>query len=148
MKNLLLKIPFLLLILCSCIVRSPKYTTLEKVMCIELGMSKATVEDTLGIQPYDLKTRNDTGTVFIYVYRLTDRRTFAFTTKAVNGKKVIGDYVKVAIAYSLEDKVISIESCGQCSDNLESTKKIDFGKLLVFVTVTLPVLLIYFGLKQ
>ncbi|WP_317898070.1 hypothetical protein [Aurantibacillus circumpalustris] len=148
MKNQLLKIPFILLLLSSCIVRSPKYTTLEKVLAIELGMSKTAVDNILGIQPYDLKTRNDTCTTFLYVYRLTDRRTFAFNTKPVNGKKVIGDYVKVAIAYSLEDKVISIESCSQCSDNLERTKKIDFGKVLVFVTVTLPVLLIYFGLKQ
>jgi hypothetical protein len=144
----LLKIPLILFFLASCIVRSPKYTTLEKVMCLELGMTRAQVESTLGLEPYDLKAHSDTGTVLIYVYRLTDRRTLAFNTKPLNGKKVTGQYVKLAVTYSPQGKVTSIVSCSQCSDNLETTKKIDLEKVLIFITVTLPVLLIYFGLKQ
>jgi outer membrane protein assembly factor BamE (lipoprotein component of BamABCDE complex) len=148
MKKLVSIAALILLSLPSCIVKSPKYTTLEKVISLQLGMSKAEVEEILGVQPYDLKVHNDTSTVFIYVYRVNDRRTFSFNTKPVNGKKTIGKYVQLAVAYSNKEKVISIESCNQCSDNLESTSKIDFQKILIFVTITLPVLLIYFGLKK
>ena len=136
-----------MLVLTSCIVQSPKYTTLGKVLTLELGMSKAQVEEKLGIQPYDLKAFTDTSNEFIYVYRVTDRKTLSFNTKPVNGKRVIGKYLKLMVAYSKEDKVINIESCNLCPDNLVTTKKLDFEKLILFATVTLPVILLYFGLK-
>lgn len=148
MKIRALKIIFIILCFTSCIVKSPKYTTLDKVVSLKLGMSKADVEEKLGVKPYDLKAYTDTSNVFIYVYRVTDRRTISFNTKPVNGKDAIGKYVQLAITYSnKEDKVIGIESCNLCPDNLTSTSKIDFEKIILFVTVTLPVLLIFVGLK-
>jgi len=45
----------------------------------------------------------DTSIVFIYVYRVTDRKTISFNTKPVNGKETIGKYVQLAVAYSKED---------------------------------------------
>ena len=148
MKKQKLKVVFILLFLTSCIIQSPKYTTLDKVMSLKLGMSRTAVEETLGIKPYDIKSYNDTSNVFIYVYRVTDRKTLSFNTKAVNGKEAIGKYVQLAIAYSKDNKVINIESCRLCPDNLVTTRKIDFGKIILFVTVTLPVLLLYFGLQK
>ena len=136
------------LFLTSCFVRSPKYSTFSQVISLEPGMTKIQVEEILGIQPYDLKLRTDTSIVFIYVYRVTERRTFSFHTTPLNGKEVTGKYVQLAVAYSNAGKVVSIESCSLCPDNLVTTSKIDFGEVLVFVTVTLPILLIYFGLKQ
>jgi len=147
MNNYLIKPAFFMLVLTSCIVQSPKYTTLGKVLTLELGMSKAQVEEKLGVQPYDLKAFTDTSSEFIYVYRVTDRKTLSFNTKPVNGKRVIGKYLKLMVAYSKSDKVINIESCNLCPDNLVTTKKIDFEKLILFTTVTLPVILLYFGLK-
>ena len=143
MKKQILKVVFILLFLTSCIIQSPKYTTLDKVMSLKLGMSRTAVEETLGIKPYDIKSYNDTSNVFIYVYRVTDRKTLSFNTKMVNGKEAIGKYVQLAIAYSKDNKVINIESCSLCPDNLVTTQKIDFGKIILFVTVTLPVLLLY-----
>ncbi len=148
MKTKVLKIAFAFLFLTSCIVQSPKYTKLEQVMSLEVGMSKAQVEQALGIQPYNLKTFNDTSNVFIYVYRVIDRKTLSFNTKATNGKETLGRYTQLAVTYSKDNKVTSIESCNLCKDNLENTRKIDFGKIILFVTVTLPVLLIYFGLQK
>lgn len=132
----------------SCIVQSPKYTSFEQVMSLKLGMSKAQVEDSLGVQPYNLKSHNDTSSVFIYVYRLIDRRTIYFNTKAVNGKKATGKYTQLEVTYSMDDKVTNIESCTLCPDNLVSTSKVDFGKVIVFITVTLPLLLIYLGVQR
>jgi outer membrane protein assembly factor BamE (lipoprotein component of BamABCDE complex) len=148
MKNQVLVIAFILLFLSSCIVQSPKYSTLDKVISLQLGMSKVQVEEILGVQPYNLKAYTDTSNVFIYVYRLTDRRTLSVDTKPVNGKKALGKYVQLAVTYSMDGKVISMESCILCPDNLVTTSKIDFEKVMVFVTVTLPVLLVYFGLKK
>ena len=132
----------------SCIVQSPKYSTIEKVMTLQLGMTKAQVEETLGVQPYDLKAYTDTSNVFIYIYRITDRRTLSFDTKPSNGMKTIGKYVQLDVAYSKDGKVINIESCSLCPDNLVIRKYIDFAQVLVFITVTLPVTLLYFGLSK
>lgn len=147
MKNKFIIITILYLLFTSCIVQSPKYTTLEKVMTLQLGMSKGQVEKTLGVQPYDIKAYTDTSNVFIYVYRVTDRKTVSFNTKPVNGKEAMGKYVQLDVTYSKTDSVLNIESCRLCPDNLVTTSKIDFGKVMIFITVTLPVLLIYAGLK-
>ena len=38
--------------------------------------------------------------------------------------------------------------CIECPGELVSTKKIDFGKILIFIAVTLPLILIYVGLQD
>jgi hypothetical protein len=139
---------FTFLFFTSCIVQSPKYTTFEKVMTLKLGMSKAEVEDKLGLQPYNLKSVSDTSDVFIYVYRLNDRKTLYLDTKPVNGKTTMGKYTQLAVAYSKDDKVINIESCTLCPDNLVTVNKIDVEKIILFATGTLPVILIYLGLQS
>jgi outer membrane protein assembly factor BamE (lipoprotein component of BamABCDE complex) len=138
------KVVFMLMLLSSCFVRSPKYSTLEQVMSLKLGMTKAQVEEALGVHPYDLKAYTDTSDVFIYVYRVTERRTISFRTKPENGKELLGKYVQLAVTYSKSGIVLSIESCSLCPDNLVTTSKIDFVEVLVFFTVTLPLLLLYF----
>jgi len=111
-------------------------------------MTRETVEETLGLQPYDLKAFTDSSSVFVYVYRVMDRRTLSFYTKPVNGSKKLGKYVQLFVAYSKDNKVISIETCSLCPDNLVTKSKIEFEKVFVFLTVTLPVLLIYIGLTK
>jgi hypothetical protein len=147
-KNKAFKVALALLFLTSCFVQSPKYTSLEQVMSLQLGMSKLQVEEILAVKPYDLKAKTDSSIVFIYVYRVADRRTLSINTKPANGKESLGKYVQLEIAYSKDEKVISIESCNLCPDNLVNTSKIDFEKVFVFITITLPVLLVYFGLKN
>jgi hypothetical protein len=146
MKNTL-KTLLILVFFTSCIIQSPKYTSLDQVMTLQLGMSRAQVEEVLGLQPYDLKAITDTSHVFIYVYRVTERKTLSFNTAPLNGKKMRGKYVQLDVGYSMDDKVISIESCSMCPDNLVTRSKIDFEKVFVFLTVTLPILLIYVGVK-
>ncbi len=145
------KIQLLLLFACtlvsSCVVQSPKYTSIEQVMSLKVGMSKVQVEEILGIKPYDVKIYSDTSNVLIYVYRVADRKTLSFNTGPVNGKETIGKYVQLDVTYSMKDKVLSIESCRMCADNLVNTSKINFEKVILFATVTLPVILLYFGLK-
>jgi outer membrane protein assembly factor BamE (lipoprotein component of BamABCDE complex) len=147
MKNILFALA--LLLLTSCIVQSPKYSTLEKVISLEIGMTKLQVEEALGVKPYDLKAYTDTSQVFIYVYRVNDRKTLSFYTKPVNGRRSIGKYVQLEVTYSLKDcKVSKIESCNTCPDNLVATSKVDFDKIFAFITISLPAILIYIGLKK
>ena len=133
--------------LTSCIVQSPKYTTLDRVICLELGMTKDQVEQELGIKPYNLKAYTDTSNSFIYVYRVIERKTLSFDTRMVNGRESIGKYLQLIVTYSKQEKVIKIESCNECPDNLVNTSKVDFQKITAFITVTLPVILVYIGLK-
>ncbi|MBL0048233.1 MAG: hypothetical protein IPP32_09095 [Bacteroidetes bacterium] len=147
MKNLIYCFLFSITLCSSCIVQSPKYTSLDKVMELQLGMSKDEVEKTLGLQPYDLKSVSDTATVFIYVYRVTDRKTLSIDTQPVNGRSALGKYIQLAVSYSKENKVIHVESCTLCPDNLSNTKKLDVQKLIVFLTITLPVILVFIGLN-
>ena len=137
-----------MLLLTSCIIQSPKYAKLSQVMSLQLGMTRELVEEILGVQPYDLKAFTDTTSVFIYVYRVNDRKTLSFNTKPTNGNKRLGKYVQLMIAYSKDNKAISIESCSLCPDNLVIKDKVDFEKIFVFLTVTLPVILIYIGLTK
>ena len=102
----------------------------------------------MGIQPYDLKAVTDTTTVFIYVYRVNDRKTLSIMTKPTNGYKGLGKYVQLMVSYSKENRVVSIESCSLCPDNLVVRDKIDFEKVFAFITVTLPLILIYVGLEK
>ena len=148
MKTCTLLIITLLIFLTSCIVQSPKYSTLDKVMMLKPGMTKEEVEQILNLAPYNLKETTDTSDVFIYVYRVKDRRTLYLNTRPTNGRESLGKYTQLAVAYSKNNKVISIESCTLCPDNLENVTKIDFEKVVLFMTATLPVILIYLGLQK
>jgi outer membrane protein assembly factor BamE (lipoprotein component of BamABCDE complex) len=78
---------FLYLFLTSYILQPPKDVTLDKVVSMKPGMHKSDVVEILGIPPYDPESFNYTRKVFIYVDRVTDRRSISFNTKPVTGKK-------------------------------------------------------------
>lgn len=143
---------YLLAITCifnSCIVQSPRYALLDQAMNIQLGMTKDSVEEALGLEPYNIKARTDTSDVYIYVYRVIDRRTISFNTKPTNGREAKGKYMQLAVAYSKPDeRVISVESCTNCPDDLVKVSRINIEKVIAFVTLTLPAILVYFGLQQ
>ena len=138
------KVIILLLFLTSCVVYSPKYSTFEKVMTLKLGMTRSQVEEILGVQPYNLKAYTDTSSVYIYVYRVTERKTMTFNTKPVNGKKKIGNYIQLFVTYSKDGKVKNIESCTLCPDNLEKRSNVDFEKIITFLVYGVPLLLVIF----
>jgi hypothetical protein len=141
----------ILFFLSSCIVQSPEYTTIERALSLELGMTKEQVEEWLDLTPHNLKAYTDTSNVYIYIYRTNERKTLSFYTKRKNGKKTIGKYMQLEVAYSKKDnKVIHIESCNDCPDNLTTTSKVNINieKVMTFISVTLPVILVYIGLRS
>lgn len=147
-KIKIFKIAVSFLFFSSCIVQSPKYTTFEKVTALEIGMTKERVEKVLEIEPYNIKQVTDSSCRYIYVYRVNDRRTLLGATKPLNGKRTLGKYTQLIVTYSKNDIVTGFESCTQCPDDLERTRKVDVEKVILFITVTLPILLVYFGLKN
>ncbi|MBI3234412.1 MAG: hypothetical protein HYZ42_10290 [Bacteroidetes bacterium] len=111
-------------------------------------MTKTEVKEQLGLGPYNIKSFNDTSHTFIYVYRLVDRRTVLYNTKPINGREAIGKYVQLAVTYAKNDQLLLAEFCTTCPEILVTTSKLDLGKIVVFMTVTFPVILIYLGLKE
>lgn len=139
------KLPVLMFLvtLTSCFVNSPKFTTIDQVMKLQLGMTQNQVENILQLKPYDFKANTETGNTYIYIYRVFERRTLSFNTKSNNGNEQKGKYVQLEVTYSKQDSVTKIESCNLCPDNLVTNSKIDLGAAFVFLTVTLPVILLY-----
>jgi hypothetical protein len=131
----------------SCIIRAPRFTTLDKVFNLKVGMTKEEVSQTLNSKPYNLKLLTDTESVLLYKYRVTDRATVPFLLKENNGKSVHGKYANLVVTYGKNGQSTRIESCNNCDETAIEQKKIDINKVITFLTVTLPVVLVFLGIK-
>ncbi|HLP13501.1 MAG TPA: hypothetical protein VK177_16310 [Flavobacteriales bacterium] len=136
-----------LVILNGCLVRGPRYTTVEKVMTVKPGMSLAQVNEKLTSKPYDIHTYDSLGSKsYIYKYRVADRSTVPFFLKENNGKTVRGKYMDLVAYFSVTDTLIKLES--RASDSSLEEKKIDVDKIITFFSVTVPALLVLLGLQN
>jgi hypothetical protein len=146
MKLVRLFIGILLCGFCSCIVTAPRYTTVDKVFDLKIGMTKDEVTKTLGTTPYMLKAVADSQSTYLYKYRVTDRTTVPFFMNGTNGKSVLGKYVNLLVTFNHVGLVVKLESCGSgCDETIVQTNKIDFNKIVTFITVTVPLALVFLG---
>lgn len=134
------------LLMTSCVVKAPKYTSVEKIFELKLGMSKEEISNKLNLKPYYLKLLTDTQSIYLYKYRVTDRAVLPFLLKETNGKEVKGKYINLMVTYNIYDKAIKFESCNKCDESTIEEKKFDVNKLATFLTVTLPVVLVFLGI--
>ena len=132
---------------CSCIVRAPKYTGIAEVLQLKTGMTKDEVSKTLGIPPYDIKSTTDKETIYIYKYRTADRKTFPFLMNKTNGVKAKGKWVDLFVSFDVEGKVTAITSCSDCEDTKVTEKKTDINSIIMLITISIPAVLVYIGLK-
>lgn len=131
----------------SCIVSAPKYTHVEQVMQLKTGMSMDSVNERLGITPYDMDIYDSTGyRSFIYKYRTTDRKTVPFMLKETNGKRKIGKYMDLVAYYDSTDIAYRFES--RPTDSKVDQKKFNINVLVTIVTVVVPSLLVYLGIQK
>lgn len=138
----------LLVLLCSsCFVRAPRYTTLDKVFELRLGMTKEEVSKVLNSKPYNLKLLTDSVNILLYKYRVNDRATFPFLLKENNGKQVLGNYANLLVTYNKKGLATKIENCTDCDLSTIEEKRLDINKIVTFLTVTLPVVLVFLGIK-
>lgn len=150
MRNTCFYILFLAVVaasLTSCIVQAPKYAPVENVIQLKLGMNEDQVREVLRIPPYDIKSRDSSGYVYIYKYRVTERNTIPLFMKPTNGVKARGKWVDVFITFSPEGEVMAINSCSECGETEIKERKVDINALITIITLTLPTVLVYLGLK-
>ena len=131
----------------SCIIIAPKYTTVEKVFALKLGLTQEQVSESLGIPPYNFKSKTDSETVLLYKFRVRDRATLPFFLKENNGKKILGKYVNLLVTYDKYGYSKKMESCNDCDETIIETKKLNIDKIVTLLTVTLPVILVFLGIK-
>jgi hypothetical protein len=131
----------------ACIVSAPKYTHVEQVMQLKTGMSLDTVNQRLGIKPYDIDIYDSTGyRSFVYKYRTTDRKTIPFMLKETNGKKKIGKYMDLVAYYDSTDIAYRFES--RPTDSKVDQKKFNINAVVTIITVIVPALLVYLGIQN
>jgi hypothetical protein len=133
--------------LSSCIVQAPKFTMIEDVLSLQVGMTKDEISTRLGIPPYDIKYATDSTSKLIYKYRTTDRKTVPFFLKRTNGVKARGKWVDLFVTYDKEGKATAFNSCSDCEETKVSEKKINYTAILQTLSTTVPAVLVYFGLK-
>lgn len=106
-----------------------------------------TVNQRLGIKPYDIDIYDSTGyKSFIYKYRTTDRKTLPFMLKETNGKKKIGKYMDLVAYYDSTDIAYRFES--RPTDSKVDQKKFNINVWVTIVTVVVPSLLVYLGIQK
>lgn len=131
----------------SCIVSAPKYAHVEQVMELKTGMSVDTVNQRLGVKPYDIDIYDSTGyRSFIYKYRTSDRKTVPFMLKETNGKKKIGKYMDLVAYYDSTNIAYRFES--RATDSKVDQKKFNINVWVTIVTVVVPSLLVYLGIQK
>jgi hypothetical protein len=126
----------------GCIVQAPKYTKIEQVLDLKLGMTQQEVSSLLKITPYDLKRVDSSGYVLIYKYRVTERSTIPLFMKPANGIRATGKWVDLFITYSPEGKITSISSCSDCGATEVKEKRIDMTTLITLIALIAPSILI------
>ena len=111
-------------------------------------MTKKEISKTLGIPPYDLKAVTDSGTIYIYKYRTTDRKTVPLTMNKTNGMKAKGKWVDLFVSYDVSGKATSINSCSDCEVIDPKEQKININTIIMLVTITIPSVMVYLGLHH
>jgi hypothetical protein len=138
---------FLIMGFCSCVVTAPRYTTVDKVFTLKLGMTKDDVAQALDLQPYYLYSMTDSATVLLYKYRVTDRTTLPVLLKQNNGKSVLGKYINLLVTYNAKGISTKLETSTTCDVTTVATDKLNISEIITFITVTLPVVLLFVGIK-
>lgn len=131
----------------SCIVSAPKYSHVEQVMELQVGMTKDSVDSKLGVKPYDIDIYDSTGyRSFVYKYRTMDRKTIPFRLKETNGKEKIGKYMDLVAYYDTANVAYRFES--RPTDSKVDQKKFNVNAIVTIVTVVVPALLVYLGINK
>lgn len=93
---------------CSKWIAAP-YTSVDRMLSLEKGMSRAEVDTTLGIPPYNLLHRNDSTLILEYHYRLKEREVKGISVRSSftheEGSQTVGDpvYTRASRLYLLFD---------------------------------------------
>jgi hypothetical protein len=119
----------------------------EKVLTLKTGQTREEVGQILGTVPYNFILLTDSENTVLYKFRVTDRTTVPFLLKENNGKSIRGRYVNLLVTYGKDGLTKKIMSCNDCDETIVREKQLDVNKVITFMTVTLPIVLVFFGIK-
>jgi hypothetical protein len=131
----------------SCIIRSPKFASLDQAFAVKPGMTLEQVNTTLGIPPYALRSKTDSQTVYVYKYRTMERRTVPLFRKKTNGMKATGPLMDLNVTYNSKSIVTALKSKPSPKEE-KSQYTIDVNSVFTLLTVTAPAVLVYLGLQH
>lgn len=144
MKNFI--ITSIIILITGCVAHSPKNTRSEKVMKLKVGMTFEEVNKTLELKPYFLSSMDSAGNkVYVYKYRLTDRKTVPLFLKDTNGISKRGDFMDLYASFSDGDTLVGLQS--DYTETIVQEKRLDINNLLTLLTITVPSVLIFLGLQ-
>lgn len=136
-----------LLFLQACITRAPKYTRVARVMQVKMGMTISQVNSTLQIEPYSIKSLDTSHhKVLIYKFRTEDRKTLSLLLKDTNGHACRGPFMDLFAYFNEHDTLYKYETAEATSKVDE--KRLNIDKVVTFVTVTAPAVLVAIGLSK
>lgn len=152
MKGLLLSFSILLIsILSSCYVTHPRYSTIDEVMQLELGMHLDSANVILQTGPYDLVDITDTSTTYRYKYRLTNVRRVPHAQKRNSGMETDGRFRDLYLSVNTDNELIAIKTNEEPVNTEVEKKKVDVLAIVNvvsdFIVVTLPTLLVYLSIN-
>lgn len=131
----------------GCIVKGPKFTHVENVLQLNNGMSLEKVNEILKLRPYDLRSIDSLGNkIFVYKYRLTDRRTVPLFLKDTNGKNISSKFMDLHCTFSANNTLIKLETKSSNSELKE--QRLNINNVLTFITITAPAFLVYLGITN
>ncbi len=137
--------------LSSCYVTHPRYSTIDEVMQLELGMHLDSANAILQTGPYDLLERTDTSTVYRYKYRLTNVRRVPHAQKRNSGMETDGRFRDLYLSVNLDNELIVIKTNEEPVNTEVEKKKVDVLAIVNivsdFIVVTLPTLLVYLSIN-
>lgn len=116
-------------------------------MGLKMGLTPDEVTQCLGTIPYNLVLLTDTEYVVLYKYRVTDRAIVPFFMKENNGREVRGKYVNLLVTFGKNGLVKKYQSCADCDVTTIERKQIDVNRVITFLTITLPIALVFLGIK-
>ncbi len=129
------------------LVNAPKYTTVEKVFALKLGLTQEEVMLALETPAYNFKLMNTAKPSYFINTGLETRTTLPFILRQNNGKKILSKYVNLVITYDKKGLSKKMEGCGDCDEAIIETKKLNIDKVVTLLTVTLSIFLVYLGIK-
>lgn len=120
----------------------------DKVMAVQTGMTKDTIDSIFGVSPYNLLAYDSTGVVtYTYVYRTRHVKRFPIVMSRKSGLPAEGEFIDLNVTYDTAGVAIHIESCPDCPRDYLTQTDINpteiIASITTIITVTVPALLVF-----
>ncbi len=132
----------------SCYVQHPRFTTIDKVEKLKLGLHIDSVSKLLDVKPYDfISLDSSRQKTVLYKYRVKEIRRIPVLMRKTKGVEVDGKWKDLIVDINSDSEVIAYRTENEQLSSVTDKKKADPNKIiqgiLTTITVTLPTVLVY-----